>query len=74
MYMLSLLFVLVQADLKQISLDQWGSEKGLSILSDLGNLYYSLVWEGTILLALGSDNELLPADSEFGRGEMYIKL
>lgn len=57
-----------QADLKQISLDQWGNDTGLSVLSELGKLYYSLVWEGTVLLALCSDNELIPPESGFAQG------
>lgn len=56
--------------MKQISLVQWGTEKGLSVLAELGKLYYSLVWEGTVLLALCSDNDLLPGDSEFGRTDL----
>lgn len=40
------------------------------MLSELGKLYYSLVWEGTVLLALCSDNDLLPADSEFGKADL----
>lgn len=60
-----------QVDLKQISLDQWGSKKGLNILSQLGKLYFSIVWEGTVLSALCNDSDLLPADSDFGRGECH---
>lgn len=64
------LYLITQADLKQISLVQWGTERGLNTLSELGKLYYSLVWEGTVLLALCSDNDLLPSDSEFGRADL----
>lgn len=61
----------LQAELKTISLDQWGSPKGLEVLDLLSKLYFSLVWEGTVLLALCSDSDLLPPDSDFGRGKHH---
>jgi len=43
----------------------WGSKLGLQVLQGLSQLYLSLVWESSVLIALCSDN-VLPADCQFG--------
>ncbi|XP_060587198.1 E3 ubiquitin-protein ligase HUWE1-like isoform X3 [Ruditapes philippinarum] len=58
-----------QTDIRTISVNHWGSELGLEVLSGLSKLYTSLVWESTVLLALCSE-DILPANSEFGRSDM----
>ncbi|XP_053377275.1 E3 ubiquitin-protein ligase HUWE1-like isoform X3 [Mercenaria mercenaria] len=58
-----------QTDIRTISVNHWGSELGLKVLSGLSKLYTSLVWESTVLLALCSE-DILPANSEFGRADM----
>jgi hypothetical protein len=47
----------------------WGSELGLSVLNGLAELYTSLVWESTLLLALCSD-DIIPPGCKFGREDM----
>jgi len=54
--------------LKEISLSQWSSQQGMEVLEQLGKLYYLILWEGTVLLAVCGDNDRLPAESDFGRG------
>lgn len=55
-----------QTEIRQVSINQWGTEMGLSVLSGLTQLYTSLVWESTVLLALCSD-DALPAGCLFGK-------
>lgn len=47
----------------------WGSELGLSVLNGLAELYTSLVWESTLLLALCSD-DIIPPGCKFGKEDM----
>ncbi|KAK3600176.1 hypothetical protein CHS0354_039470 [Potamilus streckersoni] len=58
-----------QTDIRTISVNHWGSELGLQVLSGLSKLYTSLVWESTILLALCSD-DILPPGCDFGQADM----
>lgn len=58
-----------QNDIRTTSLHYWGADLGLSVLKSLAELYTSLVWESTLLLALCSD-DVIPTDSEFGREDM----
>ncbi|KAL3853804.1 hypothetical protein ACJMK2_017313, partial [Sinanodonta woodiana] len=58
-----------QTDIRTISVNHWGSELGLQVLSGLSKLYTSLVWESTVLLALCSD-DILPPVCDFGRADM----
>ena len=58
-----------QADIRAISVRNWGSELGLGVLSALSKLYVSLVWESTLLLALCSD-DILPPGSDFGKEDI----
>lgn len=58
-----------QNDIRTISVSHWGSELGLTVLKGLSQLYTSLVWESTVLLALCSE-DILPAGSPFGRADM----
>ena len=58
-----------QADIRTICMDHWGSELGLRVLRGLSQLYTSLVWESTVLLALCSE-DTLPPGSEFGKADM----
>lgn len=55
-----------QAEIRNLSLQHWGSEKGLKVLRGLADLYTSLVWESTLLLAYCSD-DLIPSDCDFTR-------
>lgn len=58
-----------QNDIRSLSLQHWGSEEGLIVLKGLAELYTSLVWESTLLLALCSD-DVIPSDCDFGREHM----
>ena len=58
-----------QNDIRQVSIEHWGSELGLGVLKGLSQLYTSLVWESTVLLALCSE-DTLPPGSEFGKADM----
>lgn len=53
-------FVLSQSEIRAISVNQWGSQLGLSVLNKLSQLYCSLVWESTVLLSLCTPNRLVP--------------
>ena len=55
-----------QNDIRNILVNNWGSELGLMVLQGLSKLYTSLVWESNILLALCSE-DALPAGCEFGK-------
>lgn len=50
-------------------MSHWGSELGLTVLQGLSQLYTSLVWESTVLLALCSE-DILPPGCQFGRADM----
>ncbi|XP_052519638.1 E3 ubiquitin-protein ligase HUWE1 isoform X7 [Budorcas taxicolor] len=58
-----------QSEIRSISINQWGSQLGLSVLSKLSQLYCSLVWESTVLLSLCTPNSL-PSGCEFGQADM----
>lgn len=58
-----------QTEIRNLSLQHWGSPEGLAVLHDLSQLYTSLVWESTLLLAYCSD-DLLPSDSDFTRHDI----
>ena len=65
-----------QNDIRNILVNNWGSELGLMVLQGLSKLYTSLVWESNILLALCSE-DALPAGCEFGKiffynGEFFV--
>lgn len=55
-----------QTEIRQVSINQWGTDLGLRVLAGLTKLYTSLVWESTVLLALCSDDGL-PAGCLFGK-------
>ena len=55
-----------QNDIRNILVNNWGSDLGLNVLQGLSKLYTSLVWESNILLALCSE-DALPAGCEFGK-------
>ncbi|XP_042241661.1 E3 ubiquitin-protein ligase HUWE1-like isoform X2 [Homarus americanus] len=55
-----------QTEIRQVSINQWGTDLGLRVLAGLTQLYTSLVWESTVLLALCSD-DALPAGCLFGK-------
>ncbi|XP_048652652.1 E3 ubiquitin-protein ligase HUWE1 [Marmota marmota marmota] len=61
--------VCLQSEIRSISVNQWGSQLGLSVLSKLSQLYCSLVWESTVLLSLCTPNSL-PSGCEFGQADM----
>lgn len=46
-----------QTDIRQVSVNQWGSGVGLRVLSGLANLYQTLVWESTILINKNAEGE-----------------
>ncbi|XP_032430035.1 E3 ubiquitin-protein ligase HUWE1 isoform X10 [Xiphophorus hellerii] len=58
-----------QSEIRAISVNQWGSQLGLSVLNKLSQLYCSLVWESTVLLSLCTPNSL-PSGCEFGQADM----
>ncbi|XP_069501404.1 E3 ubiquitin-protein ligase HUWE1 isoform X3 [Ambystoma mexicanum] len=58
-----------QSEIRAISVNQWGSQLGLNVLSKLSQLYCSLVWESTVLLSLCTPNSL-PSGCEFGQLDM----
>ena len=58
-----------QPDIRTISVNHWGSDLGLRVLRGLSQLYTSLVWESTVLLALCSE-DTLPPGCEFGKADM----
>ncbi|ESO88796.1 hypothetical protein LOTGIDRAFT_125574 [Lottia gigantea] len=58
-----------QNDIRTISVSHWGSELGLEVLEGLSQLYTSLVWESTVLLALCSE-DILPPGCDFGRADI----
>ncbi|XP_011638354.1 E3 ubiquitin-protein ligase HUWE1 isoform X5 [Pogonomyrmex barbatus] len=58
-----------QSDIRNLSMNHWGSELGLAVLKGLSELYMSLVWESTLLLALCSE-DIIPAGCEFGKEDM----
>lgn len=58
-----------QSDIRNLSLQHWGSDDGLNVLSVLADLYTSLVWESTLLLALCSE-DIIPANCDFGKEDM----
>ncbi|CAH1153351.1 unnamed protein product [Phaedon cochleariae] len=58
-----------QTEIRNLSLQHWGSDVGLKVLKGLADLYTSLVWESTLLLAYCSD-DLLPSDCDFTREDI----
>ncbi|XP_063928722.1 E3 ubiquitin-protein ligase HUWE1 isoform X2 [Zophobas morio] len=50
-----------QSEIRNLSLQNWGSEEGLRVIKGLADLYTSLVWESTLLLAYCSE-EYIPSD------------
>lgn len=54
-----LFFLFLQSEIRAISVNQWGSQLGLSVLNKLSQLYCSLVWESTVLLSLCTPNRLV---------------
>ncbi|XP_037101939.1 E3 ubiquitin-protein ligase HUWE1 isoform X8 [Syngnathus acus] len=58
-----------QSEIRAISVNQWGSQLGLTVLNKLSQLYCSLVWESTVLLSLCTPNSL-PPGCEFGQADM----
>ncbi|XP_064415282.1 E3 ubiquitin-protein ligase HUWE1 isoform X2 [Latimeria chalumnae] len=58
-----------QSEIRAISVNQWGSQLGLSVLNKLSQLYCSLVWESTVLLSLCTPHSL-PPGCEFGQTDM----
>ncbi|XP_010569814.1 PREDICTED: E3 ubiquitin-protein ligase HUWE1 [Haliaeetus leucocephalus] len=51
-----------QSEIRAISVNQWGSQLGLSVLGKLSQLYCSLVWESTVLLSLCTPNRAHTVD------------
>lgn len=55
-------------EVRNICIMHWGSELGQNVLKELGQLYTSLVWESTILLAFCSENNT--TYSKFGQTQL----
>lgn len=45
-----------QFDMRSISIKNWGSQLGLSVIENLSRLFVSLVWESTLLLGSNETN------------------
>lgn len=58
-----------QSDIRNLSLQFWGSDVGLEVLRSLAELYTALVWESTLLLALCSD-DTIPEGCDFGKEDL----
>ncbi|XP_033329504.2 HECT, UBA and WWE domain containing E3 ubiquitin protein ligase 1 isoform X3 [Megalopta genalis] len=58
-----------QSEVRNFSMNHWGSGLGLAVLKGLSELYMSLVWESTLLLALCSEDSI-PAGCDFGKEDM----
>ncbi|XP_076681578.1 HECT, UBA and WWE domain containing E3 ubiquitin protein ligase 1 isoform X3 [Andrena cerasifolii] len=58
-----------QSEIRNLSMNHWGSELGLTVLKGLSELYMSLVWESTLLLSLCS-KDTIPAGCDFGKEDM----
>ena len=54
--------------MRTISVNQWGSDLGQSVLRGLSKLYTSLVWESIVLLALFTPGAL-PEGCDLGKAE-----
>lgn len=52
-----------QPDIRNLAIMLWGSREGLLALKSLCELYTSLVWESTLLLAMCGD-EFLPSEND----------
>lgn len=57
-----------QSEIRAISVNQWGSQLGLSVLNKLSQLYCSLVWESTVLLSLCTPNRSAPHSTRLTHG------
>ena len=58
-----------QTDIRNLSVTHWGTDVGIEVLRKLSELYTSLVWESTVLLALCSE-ATATATWQFGRHQM----
>ncbi|XP_015788441.1 E3 ubiquitin-protein ligase HUWE1 isoform X3 [Tetranychus urticae] len=58
-----------QPEIRNLTVTHWGSDIGLNVLRGLSQLYTSLVWESTVLLALCSDSTAT-ATWKFGRHQV----
>lgn len=58
-----------QTDIRNLSVTHWGTETGIEVLRKLSELYTSLVWESTVLLALCSE-ATANASWQFGRHQL----
>ena len=59
------LVIVLQSDIRNLSVNNWGSEQGLPVLEQLSRLYLSLVWENNLLLILISQES--KEECEFAR-------
>jgi len=60
-----------QPDIRNMSIDEWGSERGILVLQNLAQLYLNLVWESTVLLAICS-GEYQAVDDGFAKKDLDI--
>lgn len=58
-----------QTDIRHLSVTHWGTDVGIDVLKKLSELYTSLVWESTVLLALCSE-ATANATWQFGRHQL----
>ncbi|XP_055349412.1 E3 ubiquitin-protein ligase HUWE1-like isoform X2 [Paramacrobiotus metropolitanus] len=63
-----------QSDIRIICTNSWATEKGLKLLQEIADLYSFLIWENTILIALCSDEGLLPQESDISRTDLKLIL
>ncbi|KAG6803233.1 E3 ubiquitin-protein ligase HUWE1 isoform X1 [Apis mellifera caucasica] len=58
-----------QSEIRNLAMNHWGSELGLTVLKGLSELYTALIWESTALLALTTE-DFIPAGCDFGKEDM----
>ncbi|XP_060516281.1 E3 ubiquitin-protein ligase HUWE1 isoform X2 [Cylas formicarius] len=58
-----------QTEIRSLSLQSWGTDEGIKVLKGLADLYTSLVWESTLLLAYCSE-DLIPSQCDFTKEDI----
>ncbi|XP_029040981.2 LOW QUALITY PROTEIN: E3 ubiquitin-protein ligase HUWE1 [Osmia bicornis bicornis] len=58
-----------QSEIRNLAMNHWGSELGLTVLKGLSELYTALIWESTALLALTTE-DFIPSGCDFGKEDM----
>lgn len=60
----------LQSDIRILCTNAWATEKGLKLIQDVADLYSFLIWENTILIALCSEDGLLPQESDISKADL----